>query len=157
MSLKISVQTFLLLFTLTFASCQSKKLYQASNLPATYLEFGTYNINSGVAVTWIILENGQVFYKNNLFVTEQKRLSKVTTSSLFAEAKRVKRSGYKIRVEGAYMAHITLKSSVQDTEFTWSWPYGGSKEYPDELKALYIQIEYALNLTSNYYSPSLKE
>ncbi len=148
MSLKNSAPTYLLLFTLTVASCQSKKLFQASNLPATYLEFGTYNINSGVAVTWIILENGQVFYKNNLFVTEQKQLSKASVSVLFAEAKRVKRSGYRIRTDGAFVARITLKSNVQETELTWTWPYGGTKDYPDELKVLYNKIDKIIQLSS---------
>ena len=157
MRMKNLVQTALVLFILNFAACKSKQVYQYSNLPASYLEFGTFNTNSGVKVDWIFLENGQVFYKNNLFVTEQKQLSKDIATSLFAEAKRVKRSGYKIRVEGAYMAHITLKSSAQETEFTWTWPYGGSKEYPDELKALYSQIENALKLTSNNSSPILPE
>lgn len=128
-----------------------------SNLPATYLEFGTFNANSGVKVSWTFLENGQVFYKNNLFATEQKQLNKSTVLALFAEAGRVKRSGYKIRVEGGYLAHITIKSNVQATEFTWTWPYGGSKEYPDELKKLYVQIENALIIASNYNSETLKE
>ncbi len=157
MNVKNLVQTAFVLFILNFAACKSKQVYQASNLPASYLEFGTFNTSSGVKVSWIFLENGQVFYKNNLFISEQKPLNKAIASSMFAEAKRVKRSGYKIRVEGAYMAHITLKSSVQDTEYTWTWPYGGSKDYPDELKALSLQIENALKLTSSNSLPILPE
>jgi len=147
MSIKNLVQTSLLLSFIVIVGCQSKKVYQATNLPDTYLEFGTFNTNSGVKVSWTFLENGQVFYKNNLFVTENKRLKKETVSALFNEAKRVKRSGFKIRTEGSFLAHITLKTSIQETELNWTWPYGGTKDYPDELKVLYNLIDNAVKLS----------
>lgn len=141
------VQTVFLFFITLALSCQSKKLYTASTIPAEGLEFGTDDAITGLKVSWVFLENGQVFYKTNLFTVPQKSLSKSTVKNLFNEANRVKRSGFKFRAEGAYRAFIIFKEASHQNESTWIWPYGGTKDYPDELKKLYLLCEEAAQLS----------
>ena len=141
------VQTVVLLFFTLALSCQSNKIYTANTIPAECLEFGTDDANTGLKVSWIFLENGQVFYRTNLFTVSQKSLSRSAVKKLFAEANRIKRSGFKFRAEGAYRAFITFKEVSHQNEFTWIWPYGGTKDYPDELKKLYKLCEEAAQLS----------
>lgn len=147
--MKRLVQTaFLFFLFISLTACKSKVLYTASALPEVYLEFGSSNANTGVKLSWIFLENGQVFMKNNLFTAEQKMLPKKTAAALFSEAKRVKNSGFKMNMEGSYLGFVSLKTSNHERELQWSWPYGGTKDYPDELKRLYLGCLEASKLSS---------
>lgn len=141
MKYRFLVQTVLLISALVLSSCKGSKLYTKDNLPATRLEFGTYNAISGLKIYWIFLENGQVFYQTNLFMVEQKRLPKKTVKVLFEEAKRVQKSKFNINMDGNFSAFLYYQHGSNNNGVKWQWPYGGSKDYPDELSLLYRLCE----------------
>lgn len=141
MKIQHLVQTVLLIVVIALIGCKNTQTFTKDNLPKKRLEFGTYNVNSGVKVQWIFLENGQVFYQNNLFIAAQKRLSKEAIQLLFQEAAKVERSKFRFFQDGSYTAFITYNGSKTGNGTLWQWPYGGSKDYPDELKKLYLMLE----------------
>ncbi len=148
MKIKILVQTALLGCLFLFTHCKSAETYTKDKLPSKQVSFGTYNVLSGVRVNWIFLENGQVFYQNNLFMIEQKRLSKELVAEIFSEANKIERSKYKIYLEGNYVAFINFNSGAPGRSVSWQWPYGGTKDYPDELSKLYRLCEDATKLSA---------
>jgi hydroxymethylpyrimidine pyrophosphatase-like HAD family hydrolase len=153
MNIKSLVQTVLILAVLLSANCKTSKTYTKDNLPVKQLSFGTYNVLSGVKVNWIFLENGQVFYQNNLFMVEQKQLEKEFVKELFSEATKIEKSNYKIFLDGSYLAFINFNTGVPGKSASWQWPYGGTKDYPDELSKLYRLCEDATRISALSVTP----
>jgi hypothetical protein len=81
----------LTVFFTCIVACKSTR-YKPDNLPAQQLRWGKGGGFTGVETTFVVLENGQVFKKDNLQATwtEQAKIKKKKVKKVFEQAMKIR-------------------------------------------------------------------
>ncbi|MFM2268693.1 MAG: hypothetical protein RL757_2134 [Bacteroidota bacterium] len=132
-----SVGVFVI-FLVLFGSCSSK-LYNAEQLPACHLSFGSGGGFSGLVSEYALLETGQIVEKrrngNQIYYEEVVKVSKSTAKDCFKRIKTVE----DFDSNDASYSFSYLKSCKADGkmhEIRW----GSNTILPNEIKELYTQL-----------------
>ncbi len=126
------------IFLILFEGCSSK-LYNAEQLPACHLSFGSGGGFSGLVSEYALLETGQIVEKrrngNQIYYEEVVKISKSTAKGCFKRIKTVE----DFDSNDASYSFSYLKSCKTDGkmhEIRW----GSNTILPNEVKELYTQL-----------------
>jgi len=126
------------LFLIVLVSCKSQQ-YTINDLPNTQLIFGSGGGISGEITTYILLENGQVFYKNSLTKEnkELESLSKKDAASCFQKMEVLKLSEMNFDHPGNRYYFLEEVNGDDKHRVTWG---ANDHEISEECKTLYKEL-----------------
>ncbi len=130
------------LFSILLFSCKSQQ-YTVDTLPDKQLVFGRGGGISGEVTTYIVLENGQVFYNNSLTKenSEIKSLSKKEATSCFQKMDSLKLSEMSFDHPGNMYYFLEEVNGEERHRVTWG---SNDHEVSSECKDFYKELRTAI-------------
>lgn len=136
-TMKINLTGFICLLFLHLYSCNSRK-FTLDTLPTNRIEFGTMHGITGSRLGYVLLENGQLFERNEVFGRELKSLPKREVKWIFLETAKVARSEFQIRATGNERAYLIWVNGANKRE--WIWPSIANRPAPDPLLPVQLKL-----------------
>ncbi len=128
-----------LLFFFSILGCKSTK-YTANNLPEKQLIFGKGGGFSGEIVSYILLENGQLFEANSLLkiTNEVRKINKKECKKHFQRSETTPLFDANINYPSNVYYFITYKEADKQRQMTWG---AADFQAPVELKQWYQELQ----------------
>lgn len=126
---------FTLLVVLSFVGCKAQT-YKMDELPQRRISFGNLGGFAGSYTSYVLLENGQLFYISTYEKKELKKISAFKAKHIFKEAEELIEEGVSLNEKANLTNFIIFNSGSKDTEWNWAQPVGNSKALSKDLEEI---------------------